>query len=196
MRLYYSIYETALRNGVPRPVIEEVVRVYSYDVDFQRKVHPGDSFEILYASEDENAGDYGKFEVFYALLTTGGETRKYFRHQTTDDNTVDYYDESGKSAKKFLIRKPVADGNSPPASAAATIQSSATPRCIPAWTGAPRWERRSSPPATASSSRQVGKAAMENTSASVTPTAIRPPMATCRGSPAAWSPARKCARVR
>ena len=111
VRLYYSIYETALRNGVPRPVIEEVVRVYSYDVDFQRRVHPGDSFEILYAGEDENAGDYGKYEVFYALLTTGGETRKYFRHQTTDDNTVDYYDESGKSAKKFLIRKPVADGN-------------------------------------------------------------------------------------
>jgi murein DD-endopeptidase MepM/ murein hydrolase activator NlpD len=111
VRLYYSIYETALRNGVPRPVIEEVVRVYSYDVDFQRRVHPGDSFEILYAGEDENAGDYGKYEVFYALLTTGGETRKYYRHQTTDDNTVDYYDESGKSAKKFLIRKPVADGN-------------------------------------------------------------------------------------
>jgi murein DD-endopeptidase MepM/ murein hydrolase activator NlpD len=111
VRLYQSIYETALRNSVPRPVIEEIVRIYSYDVDFQRKVHPGDSFEILYASDDEHAGDYGKYEVLYALLTTGGETRKYYRHQTADDNTIDYYDETGKSAKKFLVRKPVADGN-------------------------------------------------------------------------------------
>ena len=111
VRLYQSIYETALRNSVPRPVIEEVVRIYSYDVDFQRKVQPGDSFEILYTGEDESAGDYGKYEVLYALLTTRGETRKYYRYQSTDDNIVDYYDESGKSAKKFLVRKPVADGH-------------------------------------------------------------------------------------
>ena len=110
VRLYQSIWETALRNQVPRPVIEDLIRIYSYDVDFQRKVQPGDSFEVLYASEDENAGDHGKNDVLYALLTTGGETRKFYRYQTTDDNTVDYYDESGKSAKKFLVRKPLADG--------------------------------------------------------------------------------------
>jgi murein DD-endopeptidase MepM/ murein hydrolase activator NlpD len=110
VRLYQSIYETALRNHVPRPVIDDLIRIYSYDVDFQRKVQPGDSFEILFAGEDENANDNSKAEVLYALLTTGGETRKFYRYQTTDDNVVDYYDESGKSAKKFLVRKPVSDG--------------------------------------------------------------------------------------
>jgi murein DD-endopeptidase MepM/ murein hydrolase activator NlpD len=99
-----------LRNHVPRPVIEDVIRIYSYDIDFQRKVQPGDSFEILFASEDENANDNSKAEVLYAVLTTGGETRKFYRYQTTDDNVVDFYDESGKSAKKFLVRKPVSDG--------------------------------------------------------------------------------------
>ena len=53
MRLYQSIYETALRNQLPRPVIEEMIRIYSYDVDFQRKVQPGDSFEVLFAGEEE-----------------------------------------------------------------------------------------------------------------------------------------------
>ena len=109
VRLYQSIYETALRNHVPRPVIDDLIRMYAYDIDFQRKVQPGDSFEILYAGEDENASE--KPEVLFALLTTGGETRKFYRYQTTDDNTVDYYDETGKSAKKFLVRKPVSDGN-------------------------------------------------------------------------------------
>ena len=33
-----------------------MIRVYSYDVDFQRKVQPGDSFDVLYAGEEENAG--------------------------------------------------------------------------------------------------------------------------------------------
>jgi murein DD-endopeptidase MepM/ murein hydrolase activator NlpD len=37
----------------------------------------------------------------------GGEIKKYYRFQTNDDGVVDYYDETGKSAKKFLVRKPV-----------------------------------------------------------------------------------------
>ena len=36
VRLYQSIYETAMRNKVPAPVIEDMIRIYSYDVDFQR----------------------------------------------------------------------------------------------------------------------------------------------------------------
>ena len=103
MRLYQSIYETALRNGVPKPVIEALIRIYSYDVDFQHKAQPGDSFDVLYSQDDEN-------DVMFAALTTGGEVKRYYRYQTTDDGIVDYYDETGKSAKKFLVRKPVATG--------------------------------------------------------------------------------------
>ena len=42
VRLYQSIYETALRNQIPRAVIDDMIRIYSYDVDFQRKTQPGD----------------------------------------------------------------------------------------------------------------------------------------------------------
>jgi murein DD-endopeptidase MepM/ murein hydrolase activator NlpD len=107
VRLYQSIYETALRNKVPATVIEDMVRIYSYDVDFQRKVQPGDSFDVFFAGEDEGATITEKTEVLFASLTVGGETKKYYRFQTPDDAVVDFYDESGKSAKKFLVRKPV-----------------------------------------------------------------------------------------
>ncbi|HEX7562759.1 MAG TPA: M23 family metallopeptidase, partial [Bradyrhizobium sp.] len=107
VRLYQSIYETALRNKVPASVIEDMVRVYSYDVDFQRKVQPGDSFEVFFAGEDEGSTITEKNEVLFASLTVGGETKKYYRFQTPDDSVVDYYDDTGKSAKKFLVRKPV-----------------------------------------------------------------------------------------
>jgi murein DD-endopeptidase MepM/ murein hydrolase activator NlpD len=109
MRLYQSVYETALRNNIPRPVIESLIRIYSYDVDFQHKTQPGDSFDVLYGS-DEDTNTEAKGDVLYAELTTGGETRKYYRYQTADDGIYDYYDETGKSAKKFLVRKPVAAG--------------------------------------------------------------------------------------
>ncbi|MCL2714539.1 MAG: M23 family metallopeptidase [Alphaproteobacteria bacterium] len=105
VRLYQSIYETALRSKVPMQIIDDMIRIYSYDLDFQRKVQPGDSFDVFYG-DDENA-QANKSEVLYAALTVGGETKKYYRYQSTDDGVVDYYDETGKSAKKFLVRKPV-----------------------------------------------------------------------------------------
>jgi murein DD-endopeptidase MepM/ murein hydrolase activator NlpD len=87
-----------------------MIRVYSYDVDFQRKAQPGDSLEVLFAGEEETPGTESRNEVLYASLTVGGEVKKFYRFQTPDDNVVDYYDEGGKSAKKFLVRKPLAEG--------------------------------------------------------------------------------------
>ena len=110
VRLYQSVYETALRNRIPRPIIEDLIRIYSYDVDFQRKVLPGDSFEVLYAGEEETPAADSRNDVLFAALTVGGEMKKFYRFQSPDDGLVDYYDETGKSAKKFLVRKPVLAG--------------------------------------------------------------------------------------
>ncbi|CUU44045.1 Glycyl-glycine endopeptidase ALE-1 precursor [Blastochloris viridis] len=105
--LYQSIYETALRNKVPKPVIEDLIRIYAYDVDFQKRVRAGDAFDVLYA---EDAATEGRSEVLFASLTVAGETRRYYRFLTADDQVVDYYDEGAKSAKKFLMRKPMEGG--------------------------------------------------------------------------------------
>ncbi len=110
VRLYQSVYETALRNQIPQPIIDELIRIYSYDVDFQRKVQPGDSFEVLYAGEEETPNVDSRNDVLFAALTVGGEVKKFYRFQSPDDGLVDYYDETGKSAKKFLVRKPVLAG--------------------------------------------------------------------------------------
>ena len=36
--LYNSIYETALKNEIPISVIEQLIRIYFYDVDLQRRL--------------------------------------------------------------------------------------------------------------------------------------------------------------
>ena len=105
MRLYQSIYETALKNEIPKGMIDNMIRNFSFDVDLQRKVRAGDSFDVLYANDEGDGND-----VLYASLVSGGETRRYYRFQTSDDSIIDFYDEDGKSAKKFLVRKPMAAG--------------------------------------------------------------------------------------
>jgi murein DD-endopeptidase MepM/ murein hydrolase activator NlpD len=105
VRLYESLYETAMKNELPRQTVEELVRIFGYDLDFQRRVSPGDSFEIFFGSDDED----GAPEVLYAALSVGGEARRVYRYQG-DDGTIDYFDDAGRSLKKFLLRKPITDG--------------------------------------------------------------------------------------
>src|SRR5262249_54630381 len=52
MRLYNSLYETALKQDIPRPIIDDLIRIFANDVDLQRAVTSGDSFEALYDDGD------------------------------------------------------------------------------------------------------------------------------------------------
>jgi len=107
MSLYESLYETALKQGVPKPLIDVLVRIFANDVDFQRSMAPGDSVEAFYSQPDEVDP---RPELLYAALTARDQTYRYYRFQTPDDKMVDYYDENGRSTRKFLLRKPIPEG--------------------------------------------------------------------------------------
>src|SRR3954464_14934167 len=107
VRLYDSLYETALKHELPRQTVEELVRIFRYDVDFHRRVGNGDNFEIFYTQDEEGAAE--RPELLYAALTVGGEVRRVYRYQG-DDGGVEFFDEAGRSLRKFLMRKPIAEG--------------------------------------------------------------------------------------
>ena len=103
--LYTSFYHAALQQHIPAETILKLLRVHSYDVDFKQKVKPGDIVEMFFdGGNDDEAG-----ELLYTSMTIDGQQRKFFRFRTPDD-VVDYYDEQGNSAKKFLMRNPVRGG--------------------------------------------------------------------------------------
>ncbi|MGD9027226.1 MAG: peptidoglycan DD-metalloendopeptidase family protein [Methyloceanibacter sp.] len=105
--LYESFYESALEHKLPADVIMKLLRVHSYDVDFKQKVRSGDTFEVFFEGDGPSSDEAG--EMLYTSMTVGGETRKFYRFRTPD-NTIDFYDEHGSSAKKFLMRNPVKGG--------------------------------------------------------------------------------------
>ena len=106
--LYQSVYETALGNHVPVPIIKDLIRIFAFDVDFDRSVHAGDSLQLLYAP-DNSARDRSN-DILFASLTVDGRTRTLYRFRSGPEGDTDYYNAKGKSGRKFLLRKPVATG--------------------------------------------------------------------------------------
>lgn len=106
LRLYDGVYQTALKQGIPTPIVDRMIRVFSNDVDFQQAVQGGDSLDALYSSPDDGEGA----QLLFASLTVRNETYRYFRFKTPDEPGPDYYDDDGRSMHKFLIRNPVPSG--------------------------------------------------------------------------------------
>ena len=107
VNLYESLYQTALKQGLPKPVIDEFVHAFVNDVDFQRTVQPGDAMTAFMADADEYEP---RATLLYATITVRDQMYRYYRFRAPDDGSVDYYDENGRSTRKFLLRKPIADG--------------------------------------------------------------------------------------
>ena len=106
-RLYESLYATILRNGLPPALAEDLVGIFGFGIDFQRPVASDDRLELLF-SPAEDAND--RPDVLYASLVLGGETHRAYRFETPRTGAVAYFDEKGGSLRKFLLRKPIADG--------------------------------------------------------------------------------------
>ncbi|MDD3181778.1 MAG: peptidoglycan DD-metalloendopeptidase family protein [Alphaproteobacteria bacterium] len=102
-----SLYAAGEREGVPRAIMAALIRAYSHEIDFQRDIHPGDHFEVLYDQPTTRDGTaVGQGVIIYAALVVGGKTRPLYR-VTFGDGAVDYFNERGQSVKRSLLRTPV-----------------------------------------------------------------------------------------
>ncbi len=107
--LYTSFYHAALTQHLPPDTILKLLRVHSYDVDFKQRVGAGDTFQVFMDVPDGQEDHDATGEVLFTSMTVDGQTRAFYRFRTPD-GLVDYYDEQGNSAKKFLMRNPVKGG--------------------------------------------------------------------------------------
>ena len=101
-----SLYATAKDEGIPDYIISEMIRIYSYDVDFQRQVKAGDEFEVFYGNPASGSSTKRKV-LLYAALEVNGKMKRYYRYTVPGENQSDYFDEEGQSATKGLLRTPV-----------------------------------------------------------------------------------------
>jgi murein DD-endopeptidase MepM/ murein hydrolase activator NlpD len=103
-----SIYQSALVAGATEKEVAVISNVFAYDVDFQRDVFPGDKFEMLFDRYfDEDGRTVRTGNVYFISLGTRRGVKSYYYFQGPEDRDGAWYDASGRSARKFLMRTPV-----------------------------------------------------------------------------------------
>jgi murein DD-endopeptidase MepM/ murein hydrolase activator NlpD len=102
-----SLLEAGIAVDVPMPVMIEVIRAYSFDVDFQRDIQAGDSFDIVFERYfDDRGREVHNGGILYATLTLSGRAMRVYRYEASDGEE-DYFDETGASVRKALLRTPI-----------------------------------------------------------------------------------------
>lgn len=93
--------------GLPIPVLAEMIRMFSFDVDFQRELRAGDTFEVVYDALFEQSGQLAKTDsVIYAALTLSGDRLELYNF-TPKSGRADFFDPKGQSVRKTLMRTPI-----------------------------------------------------------------------------------------
>jgi murein DD-endopeptidase MepM/ murein hydrolase activator NlpD len=106
--IHSSLYQAARKAKIPMEILMQVLRAYSYDVDFQRDIQPGDRIEVLYEKMVDADGEYVRpGTVLYSALLTRGRTLRLYRHRTSDDSISRLFDAQGNSIQKALMVTPV-----------------------------------------------------------------------------------------
>ncbi|MEO5338252.1 MAG: M23 family metallopeptidase [Magnetospirillum sp. WYHS-4] len=101
-----SLYEAAVEAGVPASVLVEMIRLFSWDVDFQREIQPGDSFELMYEQAFDKTGTLVRNgRILAAAMILSDERRSMYLFETPDG--PEYFDQKGRGARKALLRTPI-----------------------------------------------------------------------------------------
>ena len=102
-----SFYAAGRDAGLSPQILAEMIRLLSWDVDFQRDLHPGDRLEVVYQRLlDEDGEHVADGELDFVGLRPATRVIEAYRH-IAGEGRSDFYDRQGRSLRKWLLRTPV-----------------------------------------------------------------------------------------
>ncbi len=95
------------RAGETIALALELADIFSGQVDFNTDLQPGDSFKVLFEKSTYEAqfSNYGA--VLGAAITVAGRSLQAFRWTDPATGKAAYYDEQGRSLKRFFLKSPL-----------------------------------------------------------------------------------------
>ncbi|MBR0558154.1 M23 family metallopeptidase [Ciceribacter sp. L1K23] len=109
-RIYDGIYRAALSYGMSQDMTALVIKLLASNVDFQAQLKPTDTIEAFFSVADSSGKATEESELLYVRARFGDNITTFYRFRNPEDDSIDYYDEDGKSIRQFLLRNPVPNG--------------------------------------------------------------------------------------
>lgn len=103
-----NLYSSALALGATDREVAALADAFAYDVDFQRDVHPGDDFELVFERYYDDEGNTVRTgDLLFVSLESSRGPRAFYQFMAPGDARPDWYDAEGKSARRFLMKTPI-----------------------------------------------------------------------------------------
>ena len=105
--IHSNLYLAATRAGLSPSTLFKLVRLFSWDVDFQRDIQKGDSFIVFVERLHRKNGQIARWGgIRYAKLDLSGKALQLYQFKSKRYG-IEYFDEHGASAQKALMKTPI-----------------------------------------------------------------------------------------
>ncbi len=101
-----SLYGTAQRMNLPRKLIQQMIEIFNWEIDFAKDIRSGDQFSILYDAFYVDDKCVGIGDILAVSYLNRGIIHQAIRHENAAGD-VDYFTPNGVSLKKAFSRYPI-----------------------------------------------------------------------------------------
>jgi murein DD-endopeptidase MepM/ murein hydrolase activator NlpD len=84
-----------------------LAEIFSGQIDFVSDLQPGDGFEVLFEKSTRDGEFAGYGAILGARFIADGREHRAFRWTNAETGRAGYYDEQGRSLKRFMLRTPL-----------------------------------------------------------------------------------------
>ena len=102
-----SLYADGIKNNIPQDILIKLIKLFSFDLDFQRDIKKNTVVSISYEYNQilqNNKIEYK--DLNYAQISIDGKNIEYFKFMTSD-GYFDYFNREGKNVKKSILKTPL-----------------------------------------------------------------------------------------
>lgn len=101
-----SLFAGILDAGEEAALADLLASLFEYDVDFNRDIRVGDTFQLLVEKRFLRGGFAGYGPIRAAMVTNRGHTIRIVRYPDADDHST-FFHPDGRSVRKMFLRCPL-----------------------------------------------------------------------------------------
>ena len=102
-----SLYSDGIKNNLPQDILIKLIKLFSFDLDFQRDIRKNTLVSVSYEINEIAANNKIEYkDINYALISINGKELEYFKF-LTDEGFIDYFNREGKNVKKSILKTPL-----------------------------------------------------------------------------------------